>query len=114
MMGLLYSVLYDSVECLTALLDNYRLYWVIDFITETADDLLCNYKDILTEREVMVCRKLSNRKFTKAMKSQAIPIPVLKRKIAQALYEVFKICRKLNIDDKEIVVENFNLNRIEK
>ena len=110
----LYSTLYDSAECLTVLLNSYRLYWVIDFINETADDLLHNYKDILTPREIMVCRKLSNAKFPKAMKSQPLAVPVLRRKIAQALYETFKICRKLNIDDKIVVIENFNLNRIEK
>lgn len=108
-----YSILYDCVGSLMGLLSGYRLYWVIDFIHETADDLLENYKHILTEREIMVCRKLANDKFPKAMKSQQIPVSTLRRKIAQALYEVFKICRKLSLEDKEIVVENFNLNRIE-
>ena len=113
MRGGYYNVLYCSVESLNTLLSGYRLYWIIDFITETTDDLLQNYKSILTEREIMVCRKLSNSKFQKAMKSQPIPIPVMKRKVSQALYETFKICRKLSIEDKAVVVENFNLNRIE-
>ena len=109
-----YTHFYMSVNELSSLLNGYRLFWVIDFITETASDLLENYPYLLTERETLVCKKLSNTKFPKAMKSQQIPIPRLKRKTAQALYETFKICRKLTIDDKTIVTENFNLNRIDK
>jgi hypothetical protein len=109
-----YSILYLSVDDLMVVLNEYRLFWVIDFITETADDLLKNYPNLLTERETLVCRKLSSKEFSKVMKSQQLPIPLLRWKIAQTLYETFKICRKLKIDDKEIVIENFNLNRIEQ
>lgn len=113
MWGLI-SVLYVDVEGLTLLLNGYRIFWVLDFINETATDLLNDHSEILTEREKLVCRKLANNKFPKAMKSITADIPTLKRKTAMVLYETFKICRKLSLEDKIIVVENFNLNRIGK
>lgn len=106
--GVLY--LYWSFGGLYVLLSEYRLFWVIDFIHETATDILNDYHEILTEREVLVCRVLSNSKFCRTTKR--LPVGILKRRVAQALYEVFKMCRKLNIEDKKIVIENFNLNKI--
>ena len=105
---------YNGVDGLLLLLNEYRLYWVIDFIHETAIDLFENYQQIMNEREIAVCKKFKHEKFVKELKNPSMPIPQLKMKIAVALYEVFKICRKLDTEDKEIVIENFNLNRIEK
>ena len=105
---------YSDVGSLLLLLSEYRLYWVIDFIHETATDLFENYQQIMNDREIAVCKKFKHEKFVKELKNPSMPIPQLKMKIAVALYEVFKICRKLNTEDKEIVIENFNLNRIEK
>ncbi len=112
MRGLIESF-YSGVSSLLLLLNEYRLYWVIDFINETAIDLFENYQQIMNEREIAVCKKFKHEKFVKELKNPSMPIPQLKMKIAVALYEVFKICRKLNTEDKEIVIENFNLNRIE-
>lgn len=108
-----YTLFYMDVSDIIVALSDYRLFWVIDFITETSNDLLENYPQLLTERETAVCKKLANKKFPKAMKSKTANIPELKQKIAVALYELFKMCRKLTIDDKQIVLENFNLNKIE-
>ena len=112
-MGWFYTLFYMDVSGIVEVLKDYRLFWVIDFITETANDLLENYPQLLTERETAVCKKLANKKFPKVMKSKTTNVPEMKRKIAIALYELFKICRKLTIDDKYIVLENFNLNKIE-
>lgn len=103
---------FEPVSGLCCMLTGFRLYWVLDFMNETANDLLENYKTILTEREVLVCKRLADKKFIKRIKA-VNDIPLLQRKIAMLLYEVFKICRKLNIEDKQIVIENFNLNRIQ-
>ena len=107
-----FSCLYCSFDELCSLLSEYRLFWVVDFIHETTNDLLNDHAKILTERETAVCRVLSSASYCKSTKR--LPVGILRRSVAQALYEVFKICRKLSIEDKEIVVENFNLNKIER
>lgn len=111
-MGGVFNCLYCSFGDLCTLMSEYRLFWVVDFIHETATDLLNDHSKILTERETVVCRVLSKESYCKSTKR--LPVGVFRRSVAQALYEVFKICRKLSTEDKEIVVENFNLNRIEK
>lgn len=113
-MGGLFNSLYMGVAELDYSLKEYRLFFVLDFIQDTAKDLLIEYSERLTERETYVCRLLSKDKTIANMKRHTMDVPTLRRHTAMLLYEVFKICRKLPINDKEIVVANFNQLRIEK
>ena len=46
-----FHILYADVDVLLALLRNYRLFWVLDFIYDTAEDLLRDHNSVLTIRE---------------------------------------------------------------
>lgn len=107
-MGVGIRVLYSAVDSLNVCLSSYRLFFVLDFIRDTAKDLLIEYSERLTERETHVCRILAKDKTVAYLKRHTLDIPTLRRHTAMLLYEVFKICRKLPIEDKEIVVANFN------
>jgi hypothetical protein len=111
---MVFNTLYCSVEGLDSVLQGYRLFFVLDFIQDTVKDLLNEYADRLTEREIHVCRVLSRDKTIAYMKRHTFDVPTLRRRTAMLLYEVFKICRKLPITDKEIVMANFNQLRIGK
>ena len=108
------GILFYGVEDLNNTLVGYRLFFVLDFIKDTTHDLLNEYSDRLTERETYVCRLLAKPKVIEQMKRHTMDVPLLRRHTAMLLYEVFKICRKLPITDKEIVVANFNQLRIDK
>ena len=109
-----FSVLYMSVCSLCSVLEGFRLFLVIDFIEDTAKDLLYEYKDRMTEREIHVCRLLSKESTTGTLKRHTVDVELLRRHTAMVLYEIFKICRKLPIEDKEVVVANFNQLGIER
>jgi hypothetical protein len=113
LVGLGFNVLYMSVCSLCSVLEGFRLFLVIDFIEDTAKDLLYEYKDRMTEREIHVCRLLSKESTTGTLKRHTVDVEVLRRHTAMVLYELFKICRKLPIEDKEVVVANFNQLEIE-
>lgn len=112
-MGLGFNILYMSVPDLSVLLCSFRLFFVLEFIEETATELLDEYMDRMTEREVYVCRLLSRESTTQHLKAHTVDVEVLRRHTAMVLYELFKICRKLPIEDKEVVVANFNQLEIE-
>ena len=109
-----FSVLYADVDTLCSLIRDYRLFWVLDFIHDTAQDLLEEHADILTLREMRVCHYISKKDTVKKLKAQVRDVQALRLKTARMLYEVLKPCRKLSVEEKTIVIENFNLNRIEK
>ena len=109
-----WGVLFCTVEDLNSTLNDYRLFFVLDFIKDTTHDLLDEYSDRLTERETYVCKLLAKPKVIEQLKRHTMNVPLLRRHTAMVLYEVFKICRKLPLNDKEIVVANFNQLRIEK
>ena len=108
------AVLYSDAQHLNVMLREYRLFWVLDFMRDTADDLRNEYKDRMTLRELMLCQRLSSPKFIHSVKRMTKDVDSTRTFVAKLLYDMFKICRKIKLSDKVIVVENFNSNRITK
>jgi hypothetical protein len=108
------AILYSDVQHIAVTLREYRLFWVLDYMRDTADDLRNEYKDRMTPRDMLFCKRLSSPKFIHSIKLMAKDADSTRMFVAKLLYDMFKICRKIKLSDKLIVVENFNLNRIEK
>lgn len=107
------SALYMSVKELNILLREHRINLVVDFIHETACDVLDDLGVLkrINEYDYNVCKKFSYAKWRATVKANtAHYLPIL----PHHLYAMFLVCRKMTIEDKIIVIENFEQTRIWK
>lgn len=90
----------------------YRFNWVVDFMTDTATDILTDCGDRISERDMVVCQRLSNKEIAKALKYSIMPLDERRWQLACRLHELFKVCRRLKQEDQITVMENFKQARL--
>lgn len=107
------GVLYLSVEELDIILKEHRLHLVVDFIHETAKDVLDDIGVLkrINEYDFLMCKYFSNPSFQKRI-SLRIKGTEFTQLLAMYLYGLFLVCRKMTIEDKKIVMENFEQTRM--
>lgn len=114
--GMLNLILYFDVDSLSKELTRHRLNWVLDFMDELAFDVLKepSYRERLNLYDVLCLEQFVKGKILSNLKKVPTDVStgVYRFLIAQKLYDLFKVCRKLKKEDRDIVIYNYLETRI--
>lgn len=95
-------------------LEYHRYNWVVNFITETAEEIL-NTIDlvIFTDYDKMCLKMFSCKQHKEYLKRLPHNSPNWQTILSGELYAFFKVCRKLSMEDKITIGYNFEQTRLQ-
>lgn len=110
---MLTMVLWENPDDLYGRLYHHRYNWVVDFLHDTAVALLAEIDHVaFTRYDLQVLYRYADKRFVRMALALPTTTPHWQRYTAGMLYDLFRACRKLCLEDQETIGYNFNTTRL--